>query len=60
MPVPRRRHSKRRSAARRTHEKLFAKQVAVCKSCGEPKMPHRICPHCGSYRGRSYKTTVTK
>lgn len=60
MPVPRRRHSKRRTSARRTHEKLHELNISKCQSCGEPKLAHRICPSCGMYRGRSYKTTVTK
>ena len=23
-----------------------------CPECGELKLPHHICAHCGSYRGR--------
>lgn len=60
MPVPRRRHSKRRSAARRTHEKLKAVGVGRCAKCDAPKLPHRVCPSCGTYRGREYRATVTK
>lgn len=59
MPVPRRRHSKSRRDKARTHKKLHAKSANNCKNCGEVKLPHRICPKCGTYRGRSYKTTVT-
>jgi large subunit ribosomal protein L32 len=59
MPVPRRRHGKGRRDRGRTHKKLDSLNIVACKSCGEPKQPHRVCPHCGMYRGRSYKTTVT-
>lgn len=58
MPVPRRRHSKRRRDARRTHEKLTALNIARCANCNEPKQPHRVCPHCGQYRGRTYRAQV--
>jgi large subunit ribosomal protein L32 len=59
MPVPRRRHSKCRRDKARTHKKLHAHQVATCDDCGAPKLPHRVCPSCGKYRGRTYKTVVT-
>ena len=58
MPVPRRRHSRSRQAKRRTHDKLHAKSVAKCDACGAPKMAHQVCPTCGQYKGRSYKTVV--
>ena len=25
---------------------------SLCTSCFEPKPPHQVCPHCGSYKGR--------
>jgi large subunit ribosomal protein L32 len=25
--------------------------VTRCPKCGDPKMPHRVCPTCGYYRG---------
>jgi large subunit ribosomal protein L32 len=24
----------------------------ACPQCGEPALPHRVCGHCGTYRGR--------
>jgi large subunit ribosomal protein L32 len=59
MPVPRRRHGKGRRDRSRTHVKLEALNIVNCLSCGKPKRPHRVCPHCGVYRGRTYRTTVT-
>ena len=52
MPNPKRRHSKTRTAKRRTHDALTAPAVSLCPQCQEPKAPHRVCPHCGYYRAR--------
>jgi large subunit ribosomal protein L32 len=29
--------------------KMTAPKFAACPKCGEPKMPHRLCPSCGYY-----------
>ena len=58
MPVPRRRHSKARRDRARTHKKLTAIQLVKCGQCGSMKPRHRICPECGTYAGRAYKTIV--
>ncbi len=50
MPAPKRRHSRARSRKRRTHYKAQAPSVSRCPNCGQPKPPHRVCPHCGYYR----------
>ena len=26
--------------------------MSVCPECSEHKAPHRVCPHCGFYKGR--------
>lgn len=52
MPNPKRRHSKRRTSARRTHDSLTRTVLAECPNCHEPKVPHRVCPNCGKYKGR--------
>ncbi|MBD3335588.1 MAG: 50S ribosomal protein L32 [Candidatus Eisenbacteria bacterium] len=51
MALPKRRHSRTRQRKRRTHWKLGRPTTAACAKCGQPKRPHRICPHCGHYRG---------
>lgn len=50
MAVPKRRTSKARKRKRRTHFKARATATQACPQCGDPKMPHRICPTCGYYR----------
>lgn len=55
MPNPKRRHSKARTAKRRTHDALKPASLGRCPHCHEAKAPHRICPHCGYYRGRQVR-----
>jgi large subunit ribosomal protein L32 len=52
MAVPRRRTSKTAKRKRRTHFKLGAPGVGLCSNCGQKKLPHQACPHCGYYDGR--------
>ncbi|MBX5496107.1 MAG: 50S ribosomal protein L32 [Bryobacteraceae bacterium] len=52
MPNPKRRHSKRRTSTRRAHDGLAKPILSECSNCHEPKLPHRVCPHCGKYKGR--------
>ena len=52
MPNPKRRHSKRRTSARRTHDSLRRSILSECPNCHEPKLPHRVCTRCGKYKGR--------
>ena len=51
MPNPKRRHSKARRDKRRAHDALTPVSLSKCPQCGEMKMPHRVCPSCGTYRG---------
>lgn len=52
MAVPKRRHSKSRTGKRRSTWTLRAVNTVRCSQCHEPKLSHRACPSCGSYRGR--------
>lgn len=52
MANPKRRHSKSRRDKRRTHDALTPPASSLCPNCGEAKLPHRACSHCGEYRGR--------
>jgi large subunit ribosomal protein L32 len=53
MPNPKRRHSTRRTAIRRSHDFLTAVGLSECPNCHEKKLPHRACAKCGAYKGRA-------
>ncbi|MGH9389101.1 MAG: 50S ribosomal protein L32 [Vicinamibacteria bacterium] len=52
MGLPKRKTSRSRRGKRRSHHKLSVPSLSVCPQCHEPKLPHRVCPNCGSYKGR--------
>ena len=52
MAVPKRRQSSTRGKKRRTHDAITLPNPSACPQCGEPRMPHRVCPSCGYYKDR--------
>ncbi len=52
MPNPKRRHSNTRTLKRRTHWKATYSCASICPECKKNKPMHRVCPHCGFYRGK--------
>ncbi len=52
MPNPKRRHSHSRTRQRRAHDALTTPQFYTDKDSGEAKVPHRIDPNTGMYKGR--------
>ena len=52
MAVPKHKTSKSKRDKRRTHHKIGAPDISVCKDCGQPSLPHHACSKCGKYRGR--------
>ncbi len=52
MAVPKKKTSKSRKNMRRAHDFLTTQSVSVCPQCKSPKLPHRVCPSCGTYKGR--------
>jgi large subunit ribosomal protein L32 len=50
--LPKRKISKGRRDRRRIHDQLKPIALVVCDNCGEMKLPHTVCKHCGQYRGR--------
>ncbi|MDZ4164025.1 MAG: 50S ribosomal protein L32 [Smithellaceae bacterium] len=52
MPNPVKRHSRTRRNMRRAHDAITAPGSNPCPHCTKPKLSHRVCPHCGFYKGR--------
>lgn len=51
-PHPKRKHSKGRRDRRRSQDALSAANLLLCSNCGNRRLPHTVCPHCGYYKGR--------
>lgn len=51
-PQPKRKHSSGRRDRRRAHDALESHNLVACPNCGEMRLPHRVCPSCGHYKGR--------
>ncbi len=50
-PLPKRKLSKTSKRKRRTHDRLDLPHLVVCPNCGEYTLAHRVCKHCGYYKG---------
>ena len=61
MAVPKKRKSKSRRDMRRAHhDRIAAPRLSECPECGEPRLPHRVCPSCGNYKGREVVSVEEK
>ena len=52
MAVPFRKVSKTRGRKRRTQYKISESTISKCPKCGGVVKPHRVCPSCGTYKGK--------
>ncbi|MEG0770989.1 MAG: 50S ribosomal protein L32 [Clostridia bacterium] len=53
MAVPKSKVSKQRRDKRRSSTwKLDTPNLTECAQCHELIMPHRVCEHCGFYKGK--------
>lgn len=53
MAVPKKKKSKSKRDSRRSHDGVKLPKITTCPHCQEPVLPHRVCPECGQYRGRT-------
>jgi len=60
MAVPKRKTSSARRDKRRAQHKAGKARPNQCSRCHSPRLPHRVCPTCGTYAGREVvKHTMT-
>ena len=53
MAVPKSKVSKARRNSRNSNNfKASAPTLVACPECHELKVPHQVCPNCGSYNGK--------
>ena len=56
MANPKRKMSKSKVRMRKRSHRVELPTATACPQCGAPHQPHRVCPSCGSYRGRQVVT----
>jgi large subunit ribosomal protein L32 len=52
MAVPKQKQSHSRTTKRRSQHKITPPGTGACPQCHSPRLPHRVCPACGTYAGR--------
>jgi large subunit ribosomal protein L32 len=62
MANPTHRHTRTRRDKRRANWKsnIETPNVVLCPDCQEPTISHRVCPSCGSYKGKKIIEVVEK
>ncbi|MDQ3647167.1 MAG: 50S ribosomal protein L32 [Actinomycetota bacterium] len=52
MAVPKQRQSHARTNKRRSQHRAAMPGLRHCPRCHSPRLPHRVCPTCGTYASR--------
>jgi large subunit ribosomal protein L32 len=52
VAVPKRKTSRSNTRSRRANWKAVPATLVNCERCREPKLPHIVCPTCGTYNRR--------
>jgi len=60
VALPKRRISKGRGGRRSSHLALKPTRLVPCPQCHEMRLPHHVCPSCGSYKGTEVIEIKTK
>lgn len=59
MAVQQNKMSKQKIRQRKAANRYKGIQTSLCPACGEQRLPHRVCGHCGNYRGRQVISVST-
>jgi large subunit ribosomal protein L32 len=60
MALPKRKTSKSQRDRRRSHMAVKTTKLVPCPQCHELRLPHTVCPACGSYKGVEVVKIETK
>lgn len=52
MGLPSKQRTSRSRDERRSHHALKPQGTTMCEKCNKAILPHRACPHCGTYKGK--------
>lgn len=52
MAVPKKKQGRARTRKRRAQHKAPHTRLNECPRCHSARIPHRVCPTCGTYAGR--------
>ncbi len=51
MANPKKKRSPSKQGRISAHKKLHSPNASLCPQCREPRLPHHVCPNCGTYKG---------
>lgn len=57
MAVPKKKTSPSRQGMRASGKHVAYAQMVACSNCGDDRLPHHMCSHCGHYNGRHVMLT---
>ena len=60
MGLPSKRRTKTSKKERAAHFALKSRVLNSCSKCGQPVLPHRVCPKCGTYKNREMVKIKTR
>jgi len=59
-PLPKRKTNKGARDRRRSHLALKEANLVECPECHSLRLPHHVCPSCGTYKGVEFFEVETK